>query len=376
MFGGGTHGYGYRQAPPAHGGQPRSGPTAQVCSACGFGAPTSAQRCSSCARDLATRRRIPPGTGDLVWCAVRATFQCRSCAFHSPLEGIELDQGVHCAQCGAFQKFDPSGWEAMLAQAHAVADLAGPAPEGSFPNPRIWIGASNPHRRVGLDEDSAKAGGGQGAGGGALPEVELARGWPTCGTCEELVEVALEPSGCRTTCRRCSATATYALPPTVGGWAEQLRGIVAAEQRTDQRCVKMTTQVGGPVALSCPGCGAPIGAVRMGSVRCGHCNATAFVPARAQPRDDGTLVSAVPFFLVFQGPSAERRRLETPAVDADTKGKALVSKFMSRGLDPLPGIELAPVKQGIDFRQLFTTLGLAAFALAIGLVVLIVFLQL
>jgi hypothetical protein len=114
----------------------------------------------------------------------------------------------------------------------------------------------------------------------------------------------------------------------------------------------------------------------MGSVRCSHCNTTAFVPSRAQPRDDGTLVSAVPFFLVFQGPSAERGRLETPAVVGSGSAGALMGKLLSRGLDPLPGIELPAKKSGPDLKQLFTTLGLALFGLAIGLVVLVVYLQL
>lgn len=311
-------------------------------------------------------------SGSLVWCAVRATFQCRACAFHSPLDGIELDQGVHCAQCGAFQKFDASGWEALLAQAHAVADLAGPTPEGRFPSARIWIGDINPYRAIGVDGDFASAGGGEGAGGGALPEVQIARGHPTCTSCEQALDVALRAGGCETRCRGCGATAIYQVPSAAARWAAALRGIVASEQRTDQRALKLT-QVpgGGAVALSCPGCGAPLREVRQGSVRCNHCNTQAFVPARARSRKEGALLTATPFFLVFQGPSAERARLETPMV-AEVTGVAALGKangiftIFTRGLAPLKGIELPEKKRGLDLRQLFTTLGLAGLALAIG----------
>lgn len=358
---------GYRDAGPRadEGGLP----PVQICGPCGFGAPARAARCPSCESDLASHRRQAPQTGSLVWCAVRATFQCRACAFHSPLDGIELDQGIHCAQCGAFQKFDVGGWEPLLAQMHAVADLAGPTPEGRFPSPRIWIGDINPYKSLGIDGDFASAGGGEGGGGGALPEVQIARGHPTCAACEQPLDVAIRAGGCETRCRGCGVTATYDVPSAAARQAPALRGIVASEQRTDQKCVKLTQQAGGgTVALSCPGCGAPLREVRLGSVRCNHCNTQAFVPARARPREDGTLLTATPFFLVFQGPSAERARLETPRVAEEGAALALgkAKGIFVRGLSPLKGVELPEKKQGVDFRQLATTLGLAGVALAIG----------
>jgi hypothetical protein len=356
---------GYRQAPerPADHGAP---PTV-VCGSCGVGAPVRGTACEGCHQPLAETRRHVPASGSLVWCAVRAAFQCRSCAFHSPLDGVELDKGVHCAQCGAFQKFGTDGWEAMLALCHGVADLAGPTPEGRFPSERIWIGDANPHREIGVSLTFAKAGGGEDASGGALPEVEVGRGHPTCAACKQPVDVALRSGGCETRCRGCGATASYQVPPAIARWAPALRAIVAPEQRTDQRAVKLQQQGGGGVvALLCPQCGAPLPGVRAGSVRCSHCNTSSFVPARARPREDGSLVEPDPFFIAFQGASAERERLEMPRLPSDEAMAGKAKGLFTRGLAPLKGVELPEKKGGVDLRQLGLTLGLTAVALTIG----------
>lgn len=338
-----------------------------VCGACGVGAPVRATSCEACGAALATSRRHVPA-GGLVWCAVKATFQCRSCAFHSPLDGVELDRGVHCAQCGAFQKFATEGWQDALALSHAVADLAGPTPEGRFPSERIWIGDVNPHRDVGVSTTFVEGGGGEDAGGGALPEVEVGRGHPVCRACQQALDVAVSPGRCETRCRGCGATASYEVPAALSGWAPALRAVIAPEHRLDQKCVRLQQQAGGAVvALLCPHCGAPLRDVRAGSVRCGHCGTSAHVPARARPREGGALVEAEPFFIAFQGPSQERERLERPRlVDVAEGSTAKAKALFTRGVDALPGVDLPEKKTGVDVRQLVLTLGLAAIALVIG----------
>lgn len=355
----------YREAPP-RAAEPTAPPVV-VCGACGVGAPVRGTSCEACRAALASSRRHVPA-GGLVWCAIKATFQCRSCAFHSPLDGIELDRGVHCAQCGAFQKFGADGWESALAHAHAVADLGGPTPEGRHPSDRIWIGDRNPHREVGVTITFVAGGGGEDAGGGALPEVEVGRGHPVCRSCQQPLDVATSAGRCETRCRGCGATATYELPAPITRWAPGVRAVVAPEHRLDQRCVRLQQQAGGAVvALLCPHCGAPLRDVRAGSVRCGHCGTSAHVPARARPREDGGLVEADPFFVAFQGPSAERARLEQPRLpDAAAGGISKAKGLMSRGLAPLAGVELPERKPGVDLRQLGLTLGLAALALVVG----------
>jgi hypothetical protein len=356
---------GYRQAPERP--PEATAPPVVVCSACGVGAPVRGTRCEACHAVLAeTRKHVP--AGGLVWCAVRAAFQCRSCAFHSPLDGIELDKGVHCAQCGAFQKFASEGWEASLAICHAVADLAGPTPEGRHPSDRIWIGDINPHRDVGVTLTFVKAGGGSDAGGGALPEVEVGRGHPMCAACKLPLDVDVSPARTETRCRGCGSTASYDVPGAATRWAPALRAVIAAEHRTDQRCVRLQQQGGGGVvALLCPQCGAPLRDVRAGSVRCAHCGTSAHVPARARPREEGGLIEPDPFFLAFQGPSAERQRLEQPRLGGDGAQGAIKGKgLFTRGVAPLPGIALPEKRGGLDVRQLAVTLGLAGIALAIG----------
>lgn len=357
----------YRQATPSP--AEASGlPPIAICGACGVGAPARGTTCEACEAILAEVRRQVPATPPLVWCAVRATFQCRSCAFHSPLDGVEVGQGVHCAQCGAFQKFDASGWEPTLTFAHGVADLAGPTPEGMFPSARIWIGDDNPHRDLGISTTFAKTGGGEGDGGGALPEAEVARGFPVCAACRQPLEVSVAGGTCETRCRGCAASARYQLPSTLGRWAPAVRAVVSSEQRVDQRRCRLQQQAGGGViALLCPQCGAPLRDVRAGSVRCNHCHTSSFVPARARPREDGGLVEADPFFVAFDGPSRERGALEAPTFPAEPADAGLkVKGLFARGLQPLAGIELPERKRGLDLRQLVVSLGLTGLALAVG----------
>src|SRR6185295_10892156 len=83
------------------------------------------------------------------WVAVRCSFQCRSCGFAAPLDQLDIDGAVECAYCGLRQRFEPSTWTEALEFAHAVGDLAGPEPEGRYPNPSLWIAPANPFADVG-----------------------------------------------------------------------------------------------------------------------------------------------------------------------------------------------------------------------------------
>src|SRR5512135_1268678 len=129
---------GYRQnaMPPAVG-----TPGVTVCFSCGVVGPLGPV-CDACEEQTGA---IPARfEGDVVWCAVKASFQCRSCGFPSPLDGVIVSNGIECAQCGSFQQFDASVWSEALPFVHEVGDLGGPSPEGRFPNPSIWIGDENP----------------------------------------------------------------------------------------------------------------------------------------------------------------------------------------------------------------------------------------
>ena len=93
--------------------------------------------------------QVPAQGGDTFWVAMRCGFTCNSCKFLAPLDGLDADGAVECAHCGLRQRFEVQHWAPALGVAHAVGDLAGPAPEGRRPHPSLWIGSENSFARIG-----------------------------------------------------------------------------------------------------------------------------------------------------------------------------------------------------------------------------------
>src|SRR5262245_44848647 len=121
-----------------------------VCKTCGVVAPVNGTACEVCRAPLAQVRVAAPALpNDQYWAAGRAAFTCNSCRFLAPLDSLDADGAVECAHCGLRQRFDIEDWQPALELAHAVADLAGPNPEGRSPHPAIWIGSDNPYATIG-----------------------------------------------------------------------------------------------------------------------------------------------------------------------------------------------------------------------------------
>jgi hypothetical protein len=274
---------------------------------------------------------------------------------------------VNCVQCGAFQRFDKSGWAAALAFAHEIGDLAGPNAEGRFPNPRIWIGDENPHRNVGVSSAFSSKNAGS-------IQLDAAPGYPTCRTCHGTPEIAFEGNAAISRCPQCGDHARFDVPAEALAFCPALVAVVGAQHRSDRRTVNIQTQAG-LVALHCPSCGASVRPATSDTVECTYCKAVAFLPARVRSRGASDIVEAPIFWLAMRGPSSRREMLERPAPATD-EAKRILKKatgVFSRGLSPLDGIELAPVRPGLDMRQLGLTAGLTAIALAIGAVIVTLF---
>jgi Zn finger protein HypA/HybF involved in hydrogenase expression len=292
----------------------------------------------------------------IVWVAVRGSFACRSCGFQSPLEGIVVADGVDCAQCGSFQRFEKSAWRPGLAFAHAVGDLGGPTPEGRFPSADVWIGDANPHASIGM------------TGTFAVKEsdglrVEASPGHPVCRKCRVLFDLRPEGAALVAQCPTCAATARFALSPEIAALAPAARAAVSEEQRLGRQEVNVQAMEAGLVAMTCPQCGAAVKPDGQ-TVACGYCAAHAFVPPRARPRGPGRIVKPIVFWVAFDGPSPERKALETPkAAVIDLK---LVKGIFTRGLKPIPGIELAEKRAGTDWKQLLLTASLTTLAMVVG----------
>lgn len=340
--------------------------TMTVCARCGVGGPVG-PGCEACTREGHSTNVVVHG--NVVWTAMRASLRCRSCGFGSPLDGIVTADGVECASCGIFQRFEgAAAWTEALAFAHEVGDLAGPAQEGCFPHPSIWIEDKNPYAGVGRARTFESR---------TFPGVEVsaAAGFPTCERCARPLDVRFEGRSVATHCGGCDATARYATPTVDGA----LVGAIAPEHREGRREVTVMAAVAGAAgttgegvtALVCPQCGASLAPTGAASAECTYCHTVSVIPARARSKQRG-VVSALTFFVAFRGPTELRHALEQGRVlkEGVRKGgpgasNGLTSR-LSRGLAPLDGVELAPRRTGLDVKQTSLTLTLTAFAVGAG----------
>jgi hypothetical protein len=295
--------------------------------------------------------------GDLHWVALRCTLQCRACEFPFPLEGLVTSEALDCAQCGSLQRFEPDLWMEALLFAHAVSDLGGPNPEGRFPSPAVWIGDDNPHRELGRTQTFA-------ASATSRISLEASPGYPVCRPCARPLEVRLGYGGAvETRCSGCGAAARYEFPVNGAKFSALVKGVVADEHLASRRDAKVQVTQAGPSALVCPQCGAALQAITGSTAQCAYCRTVAYVPARARPRETGQRVRPGIFWMAFRGASPAREALERPVMQ---KVEWQAVKFYGRGLPPFAGIDLAPVRPGIDMRHWAVVIGATTLALGVG----------
>src|SRR5262249_54995779 len=153
-------------------------------------------------------------------------FTCNQCRFLAPLDALDADGAVDCASCGLHQRFDLDAWREALDFAHAVGDLAGPAPEGRHPHPTLWIGSENPYARIG-DTHAFERKDNISTNGLA---IDASPGHPICRTCQvPLSTTSARPGAVSTRCPRCGVTAEYAIPDDTRHLSGALVGVVADE---------------------------------------------------------------------------------------------------------------------------------------------------
>lgn len=280
-----------------------------VCAACGVIAPGDLP-CEACRTSARTDAPTPTASAYLVW--TRARFQCRGCGRLSALDAIVMDGTARCVLCGLVQAFDVGAWRAALAHAHAVGDLAGG--EGRSPHPRWSLGAANPHRDIGVRralDTLTLSGAGQvdGVAVSRALRVQVAPGHPLCDVCAEPLELSTPSEGrIGTRCRTCATSALYEVDAGVLAACHGLRGVISEATRAEVREARTQLDTAGLQALSCPSCSAPLkwnGKGRI--VDCTFCHATVRVPASETATAD---VEPTPMWLLFSGPSAERRALQ------------------------------------------------------------------
>jgi LSD1 subclass zinc finger protein len=188
-------------------------------------------------------------------------------------------------------------WRMVLRHAHAVGDLAGPAPEGRFPQAGVEIGPRNPYKSIGLEvaeladervreqDDTAT-------------DLAAGPGHPLCLGCSTPIDAAW--NGGDAPCTTCGVAIHGARP---GKAMPVDRGLVAILRRGP------VEPKGSLLALTCPTCNAPL-TVEQGStqVTCKYCHGTSLL-ARPAAREPAAVDPAC--WLLFSGPSKRRAELQS-----------------------------------------------------------------
>lgn len=341
--------------------QPPGALRTPICGDCGVIAPTQTQACALCGKAFGHQRVFSPAGDELLWVAVRCSFQCRGCHFLSPLDELDIDGSVECAQCAMHQRFDVGAWQEALAFAHGVADLAFPPPEGRHPNPYVWVGGDNPHIRIGYTEvfgehrqSSTTMHHGMTVHRSLF--IQVSPGYPVCAKCGGALRVALKGDRTNARCDECGEQASYRLPPGANQYAAELVGVVAVDHRMDKPLAVIDTH-GGTHTLKCGQCGGDLPVTKDRVVECRYCNATNLVPTRARARDPGAQIVPEIWWLAFRGPSAQRAIVEAPPI-------------LTTGLTKYVGgethLEHAQKKKGMNIKQLMISLLLPSIALVAG----------
>jgi hypothetical protein len=357
----------YRTAGGSASGAEPAPPGVSICRRCGVVAPARGTACDVCARPLAeTRLEVAAPSADTFWVAVRCAFTCNSCKFLAPLDGLDADGAVECAHCGLRQRFEVSQWGEALSFAHAVGDLAGPAPEGRHPHPALWIGSENPYAAVGDTKTFEQS------ESGALT-IDAVPGHPVCRTCSAPLTVTVAGPGAATArCPRCGDQSSYTIPDAARNLHPSLVAVVADEHRGDRPRAHASKTQAGVVMLSCPGCGAPLPAA--GGERaqtCAFCHAVCFIPTRSLMRVRNEAPAPDVWWILFQGPSTKRRLLEAPTDDGTATvkvGNLLLPRAMVDPIGAEPGVYDAPEVPGIHWPQVGLTVLLGSVAVLIGVV--------
>ena len=297
--------------PPAHGG-------VRICPGCGVIAPLGRADCTVCKTPFGAGPPIAPGrVGPLLFgCIHECDFVCNACNNRTPLPAIEIGGQAECLRCGINQAFDVVQWTDALEHAHNTIDLCGPAPEGQNPIPGRSIAGRSQHAQIGLQYTSSTKTqqtlimDSQGTRKHSL-RTTVSPGHPLCTTCRVPLEVTVDGGGTtRTRCPKCNDGGTYALPPNAQSVCRALRGIVAAEHRTDKPIARIASGQGGVEAVVCPQCGAALAAGEGELVKCTFCSITARVPGKlARRQRKGEPPPMVPFWVLLEGPSPGRHKL-------------------------------------------------------------------
>jgi len=310
----------------------------RVCPGCGVVAPSTRTRCTLCDTMFAQNTPpIAPRSDGVFFVRVECRFECRECGQLSPLNFLDLGGTIPCVRCRMDHALELDAWSEGLAHAHAVGDLAGPDPEGRMHSGGVSISARNPFAIVGVTKTFAELQQSRfdlddGTYKRRAIRVRASPGHPLCKQCLVVLEITIDQAGVTTTrCPKCSATATYQLPPSAVSAAEGLRGVICDEHRTDCPAVVVTTaapdDTQSAFRVQCPNCREELPASEaLRFVTCDLCGVESRVPSLVFYQLHPKQVTVDPWWLALEGPSPLRRTLERETDDSELQATTYFAK--------------------------------------------------
>ncbi len=284
-----------------------------ICQGCGILADGSRTSCGTCQTPYASplpRALAQPDRG--YWAAVRSTFSCNACRFEAPLNHFELVDAVCCTRCGHEQRYERDHWKRLVEYAQFVADFA-PPPEGRFPDEATRL-PSKPFPHLGASESWA-----------VDQKMRASAGNPLCRTCKAPIVVESAGNGeLVTACSGCHARRTYELRAAADYGA---RGVVCDEHEAGHSEAAIM-EGRGSVMLGCPKCNAPLERVKDadGSITCAYCGVQCRISTKSHARAGHKEAPVKTWWLYFETPSKQRKKLLNEARQKSQRGRREVSE--------------------------------------------------
>ena len=244
----------------------------EICGSCGTIAPPGKYQCAQCHTPFKDNRVVvPPPEDELSYSRVCGSFTCRSCGHEIALSYFTLE-GFQCPECHSHQRFDWGLWEDIVKYAHNVTDLCGFDPPDAA-DADFWQ-----YLREKEGEDVLRRFRAIGRNSSAYVmtnsnphlaqyKVELSPGNPVCVACGIPLKIGVAKGVLRTRCPDCGDKADYELMSNVDDYLF-LFACIGTWHRAEQTEPQSR-------------------------------------PTLRFPEEEST-----PWWMVFQGPSALRQKLE------------------------------------------------------------------